>query len=314
VTAPASPFDHGPDAVGNSPGRLRILVGIMHSGELEFEQCVAAVKEQAHQQVEVFTIENVPHAEAHRILYETFMAKADRFDIFIKVDADMVITDRELFRKIAGEFAANTGMDMLAIAVHDFFPNRLVFGMYCYRSCVRWPAAPDRVFVDKQPVPAERSVCDESRLAPAALHCHNASPIQCFRYGVVRGVKFLAAARDGWLFSRSINYIDDTWQQYLITGDRRRLLASAGAELALKGVLNAEHLDYGNDWLRRQCELYDGMPTRDLLSLTRRLRIINALRRPALLLLKRIRPARPVSGRRPRKTPHCPPVQDGSAA
>jgi hypothetical protein len=265
---------------------MRLLIGTMHSNEQEFEACVSGIRAQQGVQFEHIVLENLPHKEAHDKLYSTFMENASRFDVFVKVDSDMVITNKYLFAAIADRFKRAPAMDELAIAVHDFFPDRLVYGMYSYRNTVRWDKKAPLVFSDEEPEVRQKVFTDAADIAPAALHCPNPSPLQCLRYGVVRGVKILEAAKAGWFFSWPVEYIKETWAHFKATRDRRLILASLGAELALDGRVNRNNLDYTDPFLRNLFVKYEVMPTSQLARITTRLRIVNRVKSPVLLLMR----------------------------
>ena len=136
-------------------------------------------------------------------------------------------------------------MNALIISVQDWFSDRLIEGLHVYRSNVRWEANNERVFVDRACLPANQIVYDRTTLAPAAYHCPDPSPFQAFHYGLHKGVKVLAAIRGHRRATAEfhITNIEQTWQHFLRRGDRRLALACLGAELALAGWFEAQHVD-----------------------------------------------------------------------
>ena len=118
---------------------MKLLIGTMRTIENEFDQCVAAIRKQKGCDFEHFVIENMPHKEAHQALYNRFMENASTFDVFVKVDADMVITRDDFFAKLASRFVSAPAMDQLTVAIHDFFPDRITEGLHSWRNTVRWP-------------------------------------------------------------------------------------------------------------------------------------------------------------------------------
>ena len=218
-------------------GSVRFLVGTLHTEENEVEECLDSIRRQRGVDFEQIFIEGLPKREAHERLYGTFMRRASEFDFFIKVDADMVLLSHTLFADVASRFEGHTALGM-KIAVWDFFADGLIIGLHAYRSSVRW-AARERLFTDVDPVPRSAIVVDRDDLAPAAIHCKDPSPYQCFHYGLHRGVKLsevLAGTapephrRQGHGRNR-----EATWMRFLESGDVRRGWASLGYELALRG-------------------------------------------------------------------------------
>jgi len=247
---------------------MRILVGTLYTIENEFDECVAAIQSQTYRNFEHVVIKGLPNKEAHDTLYGSFMDRADEFDLMIKVDADMVIQSERLFSRIVQRFREENWLELLTIAVHDFFSDRLINGMHTYRNSVKWEVAPDVVFVDMSActVPRERSVYDVRELAPAAIHCKNPSPFQSFHFGIHKGVKVVAARRQG--SRRQLRYhcdnIERTWEHFLRRGDPRLGFASIGAALALRGHFGPEDLDYSNPYASSVFERYRGLDSEEL--------------------------------------------------
>lgn len=255
----------------------------MHTIENEFDQCVAAIRRQKGCEFKLFFIEHMPHRDAHQALYNTFMKNASTFDLFVKVDADMVISRDDFFEKLISRFQAAPEMDKLTVAVQDFFPNRLVEGLHSWRNNVRWPVIGDNVFVDSDPVILGTSVTDYLDLAPCAVHCPDPSPFQSFHYGLIRAVKVMVGLRREWLNTWCLGLVDDTWKHLLRNPDRNLALACVGAELALKGDFGEEDLDYDCARTISCCERMKALQLNELIRKARRLRPLNRLRHPALL-------------------------------
>jgi len=113
-------------ALNDSQSHYRILVGTLYAGENEFEECLASIKRQTYRGWSHFVIRDLPKQEAHKKLYQTFMNRADEFDLFIKVDSDMVIENENLFKGIAARFKGDPSLEQLSIAVKDFFTDQLI--------------------------------------------------------------------------------------------------------------------------------------------------------------------------------------------
>jgi hypothetical protein len=264
---------------------LRVLAGTLYTEENEIDQCLSSIRGQAGIEHEHFLIEGLPKGEAHRRLYGSFMARATEFDLFVKVDADMVLVSDSVFRRAHQRMAASPHVLDLCIAVSDFLSRRLILGMHCFRSSVTWPAigevatADERLFTDRCPVEKIARLNDYRELAPAALHCPDPSPFQSFHYGLHRGAKLLVVrsgrapgtgARRGHALNR-----EATWRAFLETGDRRRGWACMGYELALGGELGASEVDFGNVHAREVWSRYEHFEAAELEALVRNLRAEN---------------------------------------
>jgi hypothetical protein len=213
------------------------------------------------------------------------MARAAEFDLFVKVDADMVLLSDTLFRRMYERMVAAPHVLDLCIAVSDFFSRRLILGLHGYRSSVTWPPADDgatpdaRLFTDQRPVPRSARLNDYRELAPAALHCPDPSPFQSFHYGLHRGAKLLAvrtgrAPGEGARGGHAINR-EATWRAFLETRDLRRGWACLGYELAMAGELGVLEVDYASERAQRVWSRYESLERSGLEELVRALRVEN---------------------------------------
>jgi hypothetical protein len=264
---------------------MRVLAGTLYTQENEIEQCLRSIRGQVGVDCEHFLIEGLPKSEAHRRLYGAFMERAAEFDLFVKVDADMVLLSDTLFQRMGQRMSAAPQVLDLCIAVSDFFSRRLIMGLHGYRSSVTWPptdegAAPDaRLFTDQCPVPKSARLNDRRELAPAALHCPDPSPFQSFHYGLHRGAKLLAVRRrrspgEGARRAHAVNR-EAAWHAFLETGDLRRGWACLGYELAVAGELGVRDVDFGSERAREVWSRHESLERGVLETLVRALRAAN---------------------------------------
>ena len=68
---------------------MKILIGILHCIENEYELCIQSLQEQSVKNWNHFVIRDLPNAEAHNALYSRFMEGSKEYDLFLKLDADM---------------------------------------------------------------------------------------------------------------------------------------------------------------------------------------------------------------------------------
>jgi hypothetical protein len=241
---------------------MRICVGTLYSGEREFDQCRASIRRQTHAAADHFVVRNLPNREAHQALYRGFEKRSESNDLFVKIDADMVIRRDGFFADLVAWFQDHPGIDELEIAVQDFFTDRMIFGLHAFRSHVRWPVIDEALFVDQSPVPASRRCQSYEALAPAADHCPDPSPFQAFHYGVHKALKILQPDRE----ESSRPYRVFHWDLLRAVEEHRRRvpdprldLVLLGAELAFTGRFAPHHLDYHDPELRRFLESLGGL-------------------------------------------------------
>ncbi len=249
---------------------MRILVGTLYTIENEFDECVDAIRRQSHSDFEHFVIEGLPKQQAHERLYGTFMNRAHEFDLLMKVDADMVIEDRDLFAKIAQHFEQQKDLDMLTIGVMDFFTGQIIAGLHTYSHRVRWNLGRESLFTDLNETYNGRRESDYERLAPAAIHCKNPSALQCFHYGIHRAMKVIQPGKKKLHQSQNRNRWSDlarVQKRFHDSGDKRLALALLGAELTFAGQLSPKCLDYGSPKLLSESAHYAALDRSELINI-----------------------------------------------
>ena len=234
---------------------MRLLVGTLYTIENEIDRCVASIEMQRGVSFEHFILKDLPNKEAHDTLYRRFMDNADAFDLFVKVDADMVLTRDTLFLEMTKKFEAIPCLEDLNIAVHDFYTDQLIFGLHAYRNTVRWPESDENLFVDACPlVHPDARLDDMEDLAPAAWHCPSPSPFQAFHYGVQKAVKLVQPDRENKLTGYLHFYwgvINRLHTVFYRTQDIRIGFAALGAEIGLRGGISPARLSYNDPALKQ---------------------------------------------------------------
>ena len=257
---------------------MRIFIGTLYTIENEYEECVQSIHQQSFHNFDHFIFLYLPNKEAHYQLFKTFIDQCDKYDVLVKVDADMVLSRPTLFAEIVQELEANPWAEVFSIAVHDFFSDQLIWGLNAYRNTVRWNFDKDTLFVDRPDVPSGKYLTNNSDLAPAAFHCINPSPYQAFHFGVHRGLKVIQPGQTEQNESTSKSHfwtMESTWLHFLRKGDVKLGLASVAAELAYQNKFIADDLNYSNPRMIQILENYLRMTRRRLELEIRKLRILN---------------------------------------
>ena len=229
----------------------RILVGMLATDENERAQAAASLRAQTHKEYELFIIENRPNKEAHEALYSRFMSSAGEFDIFFKLDADMVLLRDTALAEVAGFFAGNPDVELLLFELIDWYSDSMIPGLVITRSTAKWPAHSDQLMVDSFVKITGKNVHVADRQAALAIHSPDPSPLQAFRFGVHRAMKAIQDDREPakkMLEKTRIHWdiLLRTWTNFLARRDPRMGLAIAGAELVLSRgsrALGANYMD-----------------------------------------------------------------------
>ena len=232
---------------------MKILVGILYCIENELSACIQSIKNQTHQDFHYFIIENLPKKEAHDQLYTKFSASQHEYDIFIKIDADMVLSRNTYFEEVIDVFSNDHELVLLQVAVYDFFSDQLIFGLHNYRNTMRWRLRDEVLFTDRQNT-SEKSVNDSTKLAPAALHCPDPSPFQAFHFGVHKAVKVMQIGRaDKNMKARNIHWdnIQRTKEHFRRNKDKQLGFAVLGSEIAFRHRFTHRQVDYHDALLQQ---------------------------------------------------------------
>ena len=250
---------------------MKILVGIMYCIENEFNQCIAAIKNQTHKDFEYFVVQNLPNKEAHEQLYQTFMSNTNFYDYFIKVDADMVIARNTFFEEVIEYLYEKPDVDDLEILIHDFFTDTLIFGLHVYSNRYVWKKNDEKIFVDIPQNNQFKYIKDTNRLVPAAYHCPNPSDFQSFHFGVHKAIKVMQRGREGV----DNKFLAGHWSNVSIIRERflnsRNLkvgFAALGAEIALRRWFDFRQTDYNNQKLISAFTRVKDFQVKDMVSYT----------------------------------------------
>jgi len=215
----------------------KILIATLYTGENELPACIESVRKQTYNRWQHQIFKNLPNKQANNTLYNFFQNHSGDFDLFIRLDADMVFRDKFALEKIVKLFQQYPAMDHAELAVRDCFSNTLIMGLHVYTSQCRWNLDNDKLFVDIEPsYQREKNIFWKSP-APLVDHAPDPSEFQAFCFGVHRCLK--AFQFDRWIidYPRAIlqwNILKNTWKNFEYKKDRRLGWAILGAEEVIK--------------------------------------------------------------------------------
>lgn len=170
---------------------MKVLVGILYSGEPQIKDCINSVTTQKNAEFGFFVINNLPKKEAHDELYTHFMDHNKDYELFLKLDADMIINRDDFFEYLIGLFRSNYCLDWLHIWIYDNFLDARISGLNVYRNCVKWRTNHNNLYTDRSTI---SNSIRESLIISApdsrwVIHCPNPSDEQAFNFGFHRGIK-----------------------------------------------------------------------------------------------------------------------------
>ena len=237
---------------------LRVLVITLRTFENEFEECVASINRQTYPNFSHLVLEDLPSTEANRVLYQTFIDRADEFELLMRVDADMVLENENLLASIVDTMAKREFIDLFTMNIHDFFTNCLIPGLHVYRNTVQFPV--DDPFEPERPIVSKaNTIVDRSKRGFEVRHCKNPSSLQALHYGIHRGVKLRE-----WMRRKNIRRsrwyawtIWRTWRNFLTRRDKRLAFAVIGGELGLTGLFKVDHFSHQTELPKRVLKMLE---------------------------------------------------------
>lgn len=168
-----------------------ILIITLYCGENEYDACKTSVKSQDYAAtVDHIFIENLPNIEAHQKCYQTIMGHADEYDLFIKLDADMVFMRDTALNEIIAFWSENNHPDLMSFAVHDFISDQNIMGVHVFSKNCTWNLEThDGLFVDPAPhYPGQRFKTFNDP-APFVSHASDPSDFSAYHFGMHRALK-----------------------------------------------------------------------------------------------------------------------------
>lgn len=250
----------------------RVLVGTLYCGENEFEALKQSLCAQTYSHWEHVVYRNLPNKEAHDRLYRTFMGEQDDFDLFLKLDADMVFRSGEGLKQIVHLFEETPGLDHLTLAVRDWYSDSLIEGLHTFSDKARWETGEESRFVDPSPlIPGERREL-WTEPAPIVDHSPDPSSFQAFRFGVHRALKVVQ--RKHWImrFQQATGQwtlLQNCWKHFEKEGDRRLGLALLGAEEVFRDRAQGVEYDRNQELLKKRLKRYENLSGNEIRQLVR---------------------------------------------
>lgn len=221
----------------------RILVGMMYSGEQEYEQAKEALVGQTHQNFELFELKNLANKEAHDTLYACFMRRCKEFDYFLKLDADMVLAHEGVLAEMI-ETMSSENLAHLFAYVHDCPSNINIPCVQMFRSDSKWMGSDETLNVDYTPQIFGKYKLEVNR--NWVLHMPNPSKQQLFRYGIHKALKAIQPSQKEKSLTKAVLHIN------ILSGVARNLSANPDYILTLMGatlVFNEQFIgqEYNSD-------------------------------------------------------------------
>lgn len=230
-----------------------LLVGTLFCGENEFQRSKESLRIQKYDKWDHFVLKNLPNRKAHNELYNVFMRESKHYDIFLKLDADMVFNTKNALNNIVNIFQNNTDLDHLVIPVKDWYSNTFIEGLHVFSNRAQWYKSDDNRFVDISPVVPGKRLKITTDPDPIVIHSPNPSRFQSFRFGVHRGLKVVQPNRQKLRYQQSRfqwKTLCRCWSHFRHSNDNRLGLSLAGAQEVISGRASGEYYNKQHKKLR----------------------------------------------------------------
>lgn len=245
---------------------LRVLIGTLYSGESELEQLKISLSRQRYPVAEHFIVRNLPNVKAHNTLYDYFLGSD--YDIMIKLDADMVLTDPLFIERLAKACIWASGVAIIQSSILDYYSGGEIQGVNCYTKLFRWDSQQtDSIFTDRSTFKGLKRIVLWSTFIRSVIHCPSPHPFQAFHFGIHRSLKIRAACASKNYESsiEQLMYLEKLRTRYKYNVHSPALAyAYAGYLHGMSESISDKDIDYRSDVLRQIFEKLASLSFREL--------------------------------------------------
>ena len=170
----------------------KVLVGTMFCGENEFVDMRLSVLKQKNVEIHHQIVTFLPELQAHQQLYSYWEENKRKFDLFVQIDADMVLKSENAVSEAANLLmnSVERGNNSIVCLLHDWYMNDLIQGIRFSHPSVKYLCPQNNLFPDRNLDNISTLVVTGGEpLNPIGTHSENPTLIQAFRYGLHRGMK-----------------------------------------------------------------------------------------------------------------------------
>ena len=221
----------------------------LYIDEPDFDASVRSIEAQQGVLVHHHVIAGMSEPDAHRALFRHFDCSSRSRAIRVKVDADMVIQQANLFQSVAGSFSTDPKLDRLSFPLYDPLLKEEIYGLHFWSPRVRWPSgfAP-RLRTDMAPENVRRHVLFPRGRARIGTHAAGRRPIDVCSFITRRVAKISEQGQESQHFEVLLRLLqredlEPATVRIVVLGSV--LLSSRSPELAAMTAQNPKHLQ---DW------------------------------------------------------------------
>lgn len=161
-------------------------------GEGDYLASQESILTQVGMTVDTEVFNDLPEMEAHNALLSSWNERKQNYDALFKVDADTVLRHPTVLKEMT-EFLVSSGAAALQAWLNDFYTDTLIYGLNCYDPRKNtFNLSDNRLFCDRSIVHRGQVMYGDDMppsVRVAGDHCHRATLVQSFHYGLHRGLK-----------------------------------------------------------------------------------------------------------------------------
>ena len=170
-----------------------VFIGTMFTGEGDYDDACLAISNQQNVKIHHVVIKNLPEKEAHNALWSAWREAKNDFDMFVKVDADTILSHQNVIFELWTMMFKNTRITGIQAPLYDHFTDGEINGLNCFSPKVTFRDTADSLFCDRN-VDVDHDIVIKASdvplsLKPAGIHCSKAHHLQAFHFGVHRMLK-----------------------------------------------------------------------------------------------------------------------------
>jgi len=250
-----------------------VLVLMLNSGENEYQSSLKSLDRQTYKHIDRVVFSDLSNKEAHDTLYSYIMDNSHKYDLFVKLDADMVLINNMVLENIVQFFEPNPNVDQANFSVHDVMSDWNIMGLLAFTGRARWEINDEKLFVDHTPkIPGKRLLI-WGKPSPVALHCPDPHLFEAFHYGAHRALKAIQKGRQSkkWIQSAiQWHLLARVWRNYVKFKDKKRGMMMAGAFSVWSGEVDLEANEYSNKSLKDVFRKYTRLKNNQMHALFKR--------------------------------------------
>lgn len=195
----------------------KVFIGTLFSGEGEFERCKSILDKQVDADIVHYIVDNKPILEACEEMYSTWSRVNNDFDIFIQVDADMVLKNSNTVFTIA-KTLCDSEYNHISYPVFDHLSNHNIWALNAYLPSVVFPTLKNKYKPDMEFIKGKKYPNITLNNEFMAHHAETPTTKQAFHYGWHRQLRIVKSPGQKIILKNLYNAPSNIYRSWAIAG------------------------------------------------------------------------------------------------